>query len=306
MKHRRLRAFVLFLALALALTVAASADFGPKARVTVTVEHPPEGAYYLDLLTQKPGDFDNLDWNELEELDRDRVAALRSLEGEGWYPALVGGTAAPMWGDLTGTPEGDTMVHQFHYVGVPTTFRVILAAEDGTVTVSEPYTRRVLQVNVTIDGATGKLTAPNLAAACAGQYLSTCLMTLVIEGLLLLAFGFSLRKNWKVFLATNVVTQIALTVALAPDIVGGSLVTGLSAALMQGDLEHLLGILLMLVLSEGWIELLILAAEALVYVRWLKGHGKGRRIGYAVTANLTSWLISLILAGWQYQWLMGG
>ena len=38
--------------------------------------------------------------------------------------------------------------------------------------------------------------------------------TLVIEGVILLLFGFSLKKNWKAFLLVNIITQIFLTVTV--------------------------------------------------------------------------------------------
>ncbi len=43
------------------------------------------------------------------------------------------------------------------------------------------------------------------------QFLATYPATLLIESLILILFGFSLKKNWKSFVLINLITQILLT-----------------------------------------------------------------------------------------------
>jgi len=97
------------------------------------------------------------------------------------------------------------------YLGVPETFRVILVRADGSVTVTELYTRIVLQSTVTLDAETGALTVPFLPLALGKQFCMTFSITLLLEGLWLLLFGFRLRENGRVFLLTNLATQLFLT-----------------------------------------------------------------------------------------------
>ncbi|HPE15724.1 MAG TPA: hypothetical protein PK597_02095 [Oscillospiraceae bacterium] len=93
------------------LAVTAAADAGPKPEVTVRVVNPP-AVYYLDLLYEGEGDYDNLRETR-DSCDPTMLAALFSLEDAGWHPALAGGTMPPMWGSLTGVPDGSAMRHTF-------------------------------------------------------------------------------------------------------------------------------------------------------------------------------------------------
>ena len=134
MKRLLAAAACLLLCLAV-LPVSASADTGPKPSVTITVVNAPEGAYYLDLLITDPDHYPNVD---LEDYDPALVEGLRSWEGEGWYPALVEGTGAPLFGDLVPGADG---THRFSYYGLPDTFRIAVSGPGGAQATEEPFTR---------------------------------------------------------------------------------------------------------------------------------------------------------------------
>ena len=265
MKRRLLRVAACLLLCLAALPLSASADTGPKPAVSITVVNAPAGEYYLDLLITDPSDYPNVNG---EDYDPALIRGLKSWEGEGWYPALVEGTSAPLFGDLTPGADG---AHRFSYFGLPDTFRIAVSGPDGAQATEEAFTRTVFYTCLTYDWQSNSITrATSPAGFYAVQFLSTLLPTLVVEGLLLFAFGFRARRDWLVFLLTNLATQAGLHLWIG------------SGAMAAGS--HPLYYLLLMVA-----EVPILLVELLVYVFLLKEHGKGRRALYALCANAASY-----------------
>lgn len=291
-KRKTLCSLMLCFVLAAAMSVAAQADMGPKDSLTVYVEHPPDELYYLDLLWQPSGnDTFVLNSNLQGNYDAAMLSLLYSYEDEGWLPALAEGTGIPMWGDLTGIPSGERMVHVFGYFGLPQTYRIIVVTQSGAVTVTEPYTRTSLQSSVYYDYAVGStyITEDDIAGdtkddgvtlqptwqAYAAQFALTCTLTLLLEGIILLLFRISLKENWKVFLLVNVITQVLLTCTV-----------GIALVRSGPTTAHLI---------QVPAELVILAGETLVFRRFMKGASNKRKIAYGITANAVSWLAGALL-----------
>jgi hypothetical protein len=133
-----------------------------------------------------------------------------------------------------------------------------------------------MQSSVTYDYKTGNLTvAPFWGWPLVIQLSTTLIATLILEGLLLLLFGFKLRENWRVFLLTNIITQILLT-------------------LSTGYVSYkfgVIGFIFIFMLAE----FLIIVAETIVYAKLLKGRKTGRRVAYAITANLVSLIAGIVV-----------
>lgn len=281
---KRIRAFVFTLLLCLALMPAASADMGPKPSLTIQVKNAPEGVYYLDLLIpeEKRGDYDNLGDRDYDET---LLAGLHGWEGEGWHPAFAGGTRAPLFGDLV---PGEDGLHHFSYHGLPETFRVAVSGPEGSWATEQTFTRAAFYTNLVYDYESNTIVKGTAGwQAVAVQFLFTLIPTLVVEGFLLLAFGFRWRENWRVFLLANLATQAGLHLFLRGQLVGAIC-------------SYFPFYLLILALPE----LVILLAETAVYVKCLKGRGKGRRAAYAVTANLASLAAGFLPLGLMVQVLM--
>ena len=163
MKRKSLRTLVCALLASLALTTFAFADNGPKPQLIVRVKNAPQEPYYLDLLAKGDWDaedgnrIDGIDWNydgKEDTLDPDLLALLRDNVPAGWHACVAQGTTgAPMWGELyaEGTDASGNALHWFGYVGVPSTYRIILVTESGKVWVSDILNRRVLQSSVTVN-----------------------------------------------------------------------------------------------------------------------------------------------------------
>ena len=281
---KSLRTGILLLLAMMLLTVSALADSGPKAQLTVKVVNAPNELYYLDLLAEGEyehegdSDFSSLSDEERAALDADMLAALRAAVPDGWHACLAQGVnGPPIWGDLVGEDAGNgTQLHTFGYVGVPDTYRILIVTKSGESWVSDTLHRATLQSSVTVDWAAKTADAPSAAMAYALQFLCTLLPTLLIEGLLLFAFGYRSKRSWRVFLLVNLVTQGAFAVYLAVIV-----------------LNH--GV-------SGWsllfyipIEIIITAVELLCYRRLLTEKGKGRATGYAIVANVHSATVGLLL-----------
>ena len=280
MKRRLFAALACVLLCLAVLPGTASADTGPKPAVTITVVNAPAGEYYLDLLITDPEpNHDNI---EVADYDPALIAGLKSWEDEGWYPALVTGTRAPLFGELTAEADG---IHRFSYNGLPRTFRIAVSGPGGAQATDEPFTRTVFYTHLTYDWETNTITSATSPAGFYGlQFLSTLVPTLIIEGILLWLFGFRARRDWLVFLIVNLATQAGLHLWIG------------SGAMAAGS--HPLYYLVLIVA-----EVPILLVELAVYVFQLKEHNRLRRAAYAACANIASYALGYLPLHWAVEFL---
>ena len=264
------RVFPVLLLCLLCLIPAARADIGPKPEVTITVVNAPEGVLYLDLLAQgEPTDQPYSNSNG--ECDPALLDNLRSLEGDGWVLAYTTGTKGPpVFGDVRPREDG---TWRFSYVGLPETFRVAAATADEAKAVDAPYTRDFVG-NIVYDWQTNTVreaTPPPLRFFA--RLAATLIPTLVIEGAILWLFGFREKRSWLVFLAVNIITQVGLHLAV------GSMLAEAGWHFLNYSLTILIP------------ELVIWAAEAAAYALLLRERTRARRVGYALAANIASFVL---------------
>lgn len=292
------RRLLLFLLAAALLTVPVFADFGPKPQLTVRVENAPEELYYLDLLAEGPpspyaeGSSGGLPEEERTALDQALLAALTAAVPEGWHCCVVQDTL--IWGNIV----SDEDLFQFGY-GLPDVCRVLMVTKSGDTFLSEPIERQVLQSSATVDWAAKTVKTPPLWRGYAAQLFATFLPTLAIEGILLLLFRLWSRRNALVFLGVNLVTQGGLTLwtSLRTVRYGWLWAWMIRDALRYFDPETLLYRLR--VFPFYWLlpaELLILLAEAALYMWLFRDCSKKRAALCALTGNLASFLLGLYLA----------
>ena len=278
--RQKLRTILFFLLTAVLLTATAFADTGPKPQLAVKVVNGPEEPYYLDLLAEGAGG-NGLSPEERAALDREMLSALLAAVPEGWHACVTEGTGVPIWGELT----GEDGVHLFGYVGVPETYRVLIVTRSGEVWMSETLERKVLQGSVTVDWAAKTAKAPPVWVGYALQFLATFVPTLVIEGVLLLVFGFDWRRNGRAFLLVNLVTQ-------------GALAAFMSFHILRDGFGWWFLILIVPA------EVLIALAEAGIYRRLLRGRSRARALAYGLTANAASALLGWFLAEPVWRWIV--
>lgn len=251
--------------------------------LVVKVVNGPEGAYRLDLLEEEePGQAVNP--NILPREDRDRPdadlgEALQAAVPEHWRACMAQGTVLPLHESIL-WEEG---VHRFYYLGVPRTYRILVVTESGESWVSDTLERGALQTSVTVDWAAKTARVPPVWRAYALQILLTLLPALLAEFLLLLAFRLDWRKNWKVFLTVNLVTQ--------------------------GILSCVLGIL---VVRDGFIsrwmllflgaEVVIAFVEAFLYRRFLQSPSRRYAFTYGLAANAAAATLGWFMV--DFAWYM--
>ncbi|MDE7220688.1 MAG: hypothetical protein K2O45_13905 [Oscillospiraceae bacterium] len=251
------------------MSSAASANSAPPDyRVEVKVINGPEELYYLDLLKQPDG-------GRLgpapEELDQELLEAMEQAEPEGWLACTLSGMGDHFMGDMA----GENGVHVFHGMETPKVFRILIVTKSGESWVSEPLERKVFQSAVTVDWEKGTAKMSPVWVAFGTQLLATLLPTLMIEGLALLAFGLSSKRNWLVFLVVNLITQGALSAFLASN-------------LIQRDFFYVMSFALLIMIP---VELLIAVVEANIYKHQFQGCSRRRAFWYGITANAASYAL---------------
>ncbi|MDF2540429.1 MAG: hypothetical protein K0S47_147 [Herbinix sp.] len=272
-KEKNVIIVILMIAMISIPGIPVKADMGPKPELTIIVTNPPEEEYYLDLLIQEEHEYQNLD--HPEDYDPGMLALLDNYQEDGWEAAYVKGTQAPMWGDLVGEKTELGMKHTFGYMGVPDYFRIIIVTSDHNLKVSLPTFRKQLQETIYYDYETGIVTRDKYEVTFGMQFLSTFLPTIMIEGVILVLFGFSLRNNWRLFLLMNLITQVLLTITL-----------GVSIEVEGMSLAYIVFVPM---------ELLIVVAERIAFIYLGKGHDATKRSTYAITANLCSAFAGLLI-----------
>ena len=207
---------------------------------------------------------------------------------EGYRACTVEGTGgAPMWGELAAehTDSAGNPLHTFSYAGLPESYRILLVTKSGESYLSPTLTRSVLQSSVTVDFAAGTVSVPPAALGYVLQFLATFLPTLLIEGAVLAAFGYSLRKSWRPFLLLNLVTQGALAAFFAATALGS-------------------GVSWLYFFLFFPAEVLIALVEAAAYTRLLPAHGPRRAFAYGLTANICSAALGFFLAEPVWRWVV--
>ncbi len=236
-------------------------DMGSKPRVDIKLENKPGCRYYMDLLyyTEEPA-FPA----EYEKFDMAIYKLLFCKREENWMPAVAEGKLI-MSGQLEPDENGK---HRFGYLGVPDEFKIIIVTENGQVKISDVIHRKTMEAHITLDYITMEYTTKPMWQVYPAQFAVTCGITLVVELTILILFGFKLKENLTVFMATNIATQLLLTAVFS------------RTFLYNGTLACYVFLIP--------VEILITFIESKIYRRKLKGHSKDRCIGYAVTANLIS------------------
>ena len=281
MKHNRKIIFGLLLILGLMLPLFANvskADMGPKPSITVKVKNAP-AEYYIAL--SGGSGHDRYKEDEISRLKKENPGekehqAIDKIFSLGIHITPVGKSCYRSGGTT----------YRFGYM-VPKTFDVVIVSLDGEVYRSNTVTKERYNAVFEYDVSTGEIheiikeSRMLYVSGAIGCYL----LTLICEGLLLIAFGFAAKKkNWIHFLIANTVTQILLNVFLVNNITEG-MTSGFA------------------MLCFLFIEFVIFILEAVYYKITLrrkdedKEGEKARELTtmYALAANFTSFLVGSMI-----------
>ena len=284
MKKRILAAALTLLLLIPLLTVTAYADCGPKPSTTITVHTGGGERAVVTLLGEKEsyGPYSRVEPGQEPEDYMD----LNDMEAEAW----------DVFRDYA-DPDGYCFLGELFDSNVtwgywpPETFKIAVYYPDyGVLWVSEDsYDRYAFHSDY-------RLTLPALGAGAQNGEVDMVLkkesdipeevfgllwrivLTIVIELSLARVFGFGSKRQKKVLLRVNLLTQVGLNVLLWVWYYWG------------GPLEAMLRLAVA--------ELVVLIAENVAYLRWLREDESAlRTVGYTVCANLASVLVGFLLLG---------
>lgn len=249
------------------------ADLGPKPSITVSAENLPLGTCYMDILVEESYEYDEDSYFLSEEYDQELVNRLKMYEDNGWRTSMTYDDSM-LFGDIKCKVENGLSTMKYTY-RVPDRFRIIVVSDNGETVVSNIIERKNFDSLVYFDYETGEAAEREMIPSLIIQFIFTCLLTLLVEGLVFILFRFSIKKNWLPFLLINIFTQIILTAGITL----GMLMAGLFGAFII----YLLA------------EIVIFIIEAILFAVILKEHSIGRRIAFVVTANFLSFLTGILI-----------
>jgi hypothetical protein len=266
MKQKIALVTIMILAVFISAHSIAEADAGPKPSITVIAKNMPEDLSYMDLLVDYECEGVDGRFLDSEVYDRELVSRLAAYDKNGWNPVTIceGG---PVFGDIECVVEAGNCTMHYGYM-VPDRFKIMVVSKNGDTVVSNVIDRKLFESRVLFDYETGQAKEKAVMPSVAGQFAMSLPLTLILEGVVLLLFGFSIRRNWVVFLAMNTFTQIILAAAVTI----GMLLMGLFGAYLAYVLS----------------EIVILILEGVVFGLALKEYKFARRVIFSITANIVS------------------
>lgn len=292
MKRSRQTGLILLLLMALLplLPVTASADFGPKPSVVVEVEGMEGQVYYVTLLSQ---DESTGPWSKQEtaEIGYDYYGEPEESELDIWnaFNDYQDPDGFYFLGHFSDCSES----HEYAWTYYPPwTFKMLVYFPENNrfAVTDEIYERYAFDSYYTVNGTDAEETGllPPLRKTYdlggeAASFFARLVVTLAAEMALALAFGFWAKKQLKVIFAANLATQVILN-------------------LLLNFINFKYGFYLF-VFNYIWMEGVVCLIEGGVYVKTLEKYAanpqrKVRPWLYAVTANLASIVLGLLVAQW--------
>lgn len=312
MKKRPLTLLLMFLVLTASLAgiPSASADFGPKPLTWITIRGLTE-PYDFDLLVEyDPNDPDIVPLDLESEGDFHGyyqetypITALngyQDADGFASYTLYFGGIPHTIFEEESAIPG--ERVFRIGYFRPPTVFKIALWTASGTLVVSPVIETTMFYSRVTYDLTAeaislegedaepwtepfgieaGSVEEDIPVGTMIGDFALRLVLTILLEGAVLFAFGYRGKKSFLLILWVNLLTQSLLL---------GSLLAG--NYLWGGTL----GAWVLLTLAE----LPVFGAEIVLYVRKLTEMTPRRAVLYALAANLLSYALSF----WSIAWFL--
>ena len=292
MKSKLTFILVLFLVLLLAMPLVANADTGPKPSVVISFEGLENEKYYVTLLSDTPttGPYSVYDensdpekYNGVEDKNNVWKKFISYKDEDGYY-------FLQYFDECTETSK---FIWGYY---PPSKFKILIyfPDHDSFAVSNEVYERYAFDSYYKVDASGMEIQSVTLNNNIQAQknypyswelisLISRILITIIIEVLIALLFGFREKKLLLIVLVTNIITQSILNILL-------NLIN-----YYQGGL--------MFVLNYIWMELLVIVIEAVAYCILFNKYSKKVPIGkfkvstYAFIANVVSFCSGLLIAG---------
>ncbi len=242
----------------------------PTPDFSIQIVNPPQEPFCIWVLTEEASGASAEDFSRLvSNADQNMVLALLSMQENGWYPVLE----APDGGIIRAA--GDNKVEWKELSQKTLEYRLILSTKSGIVQTTEPQVRRDYSNSAVYNASTNQVEQKSVFYKYLIRVGVAIAITLAIELAILNPLGFSIRKNWKLVVLTNLVTQIIMHSILFYN----------HYFEINQDVYHMI----------LWLELVIPIVEATVFAIFMKERTVIRRIFYALVANPSSFVTGVIL-----------
>ena len=293
MKKRRIMVVLIFMVLIMCIFPnIVKADMGPKPSITIKIKNLKTNNYLIDLLIYAPNvesyypdsNFSNegrtIETDEPGETDKngitvhfDKIAEKRDISIEqakqlydidydGWIS--TGTRNSLLWGTCNGNSEHE---HRFHYFGVPNRYKIILINNDtGETKVSDEIIREDFSSKVIIDY--NDMHTNSKASLNVKNIIVVLLITIAVESIIALFMKY--KKYLKVIVLTNLVTNILLQLLL-------NIILG----------NYFVKIILL--------EIVVIAAEYLIYKTSMKEEPTKKILIYTLIANIVTACLTFII-----------
>ena len=253
-----------------------NADAGPKPSIYIIVKNIPGNTpCYIDLLVPEESaytaekNFDSAGYNS------DLLKRIAGHGIKGYVPFTSGGLSI-ISNEIECRPVNGECRIKYGYM-VPDSFYIIAAAGNGDTVVSGLVEPENFSSRINFDFKTGKAIEEKGWFTWINHFFAASFITVLLEGIILLLFRFSLKNNLRLFLFINIATQILLTCAMA----------------LAFQALGIIGSFLILFP----LEVLVFIIEGILFTIYLKEHSKGRRLAFSITANMTSLAAGTVLLG---------
>jgi len=212
-------------------------------------------------------------------------------DSEGYVPNSLYGSANYFYAnEMSGSNEYYARL----LMDIPREFKILLYTESGVIITSELITMTQFDYRLTFDleGVDMTFDQSNVGIISGNNgnpwenattwvnFLLRLILTLAIELGLLFLFGFRKKNTFLIILGMNILSQIALNVALISNFY-----------VIDSN-----GYQFIFTLFIG--ELLVFTIEAVLVSVFIKEHKMFRKISYSLIANAASLIIGLLVASW--------
>lgn len=250
------------------LSITVSADMGPKPYIDILIKGI-EGEYVAAFAATSTGgpNFDYEDWKKSSE---------RNPEYEPEYNPIMEykDEEGFKWITFYKICDGEANISFSYYR--PEVFKLIIYKEDKLYKVTEAIDTYAFGANYIIDFSDSiiKIERPYNYWPEILNFFIRVIITLVIEILAFILLRFN-KKNLKIVIATNIFTQLMLNLSL-------------------NYIIHFNGYLSAMFLLF-YMEVVVFVIESISYCIFIKDKNKINLIGYALIANILSFIIGLVL-----------
>ncbi len=271
MKYKIKILFILMLIFTIffSISVVVYADTSPKPAINIVLENPPKNIYYVGILVDNKY-FDDKDeikrrYNEEFASDPEMAELLSDYYNEyGWVSRHLFVAGA----DGFEKPNPENKYNFFRFYA--NDFKVVIVTDDYQMIVSDEMHKKAFYSTIYYDVSSGEYREDNSLdkeekiKGILFSFVITFIITIITESVLFIPLGSS-KRNWIIFLLTNLSTQVMLYVLL--------MIFGSNFCLY----------------AEG----LVLVVESVIYYCMLEPKFRIGSIVYAIIANVVSFLIYL-------------